>query len=109
MSKLKSLNEYDRNKGIHIVLGRHKKIPEGIDFGKNLVLMGDCSVGVKKRIEQAGQTCLHVPGCPPGEPLPAWMIVDRGEPPAADIAGVRKRQTEEDELFRDWLKRQANS
>jgi uncharacterized protein (DUF362 family) len=109
MSKLKSLNEYDRNKGIHIVLGRHKKIPEGIDFGKNLVLMGDCSVGVKKRIEQAGKTCLHVAGCPPGEPLPAWMIVDRGEPPAADIAGVRKRQTEEDEIFREWLKKQANS
>ncbi len=107
MSKLKSLNEYDRNKGLHIVLGRHRKIPEGTDFGNNLVLMGDCSVGVKKRIEQAGKTCLHVPGCPPGEPLPAWTIIDRGAPPAADIAGVRRRQVREDELFREWLKKQA--
>jgi len=109
MSKLKSLNEYDRNKGLHIVLGRHRKIPEGIDFGNNLVLMGDCSVGVKKRIEQTGNTCLHVPGCPPGEPLPAWTIVDRGKPPAADVAGVRRRQVREDELFREWLKQQPKS
>ena len=107
MSKLKALNEYDRHKGIHIVLGRHRKIPENIDFGKNLVLMGDCSVGLKKRIEKAGETCLHVPGCPPGEPLPAWMIIDRGELPAADPAGVRARHVREEEIFREWLKKQA--
>jgi uncharacterized protein (DUF362 family) len=106
MSKLKSLGEYERNKGIHIVLGRHRKVPEGIDFGKNLVLMGDCSVGLKKRIEKIGQTCLHVPGCPPGEPLPTWMIVERGDLQATDLQAVRRRQVEEDEIFREWLKKQ---
>jgi uncharacterized protein (DUF362 family) len=109
MSKLKALNEYDRNKGIHIVLGRHRKIPQGIDFGKNLVLMGDCTIGAKRRIEQAGNTCLHVPGCPPGEPLPAWTIIERGGPPAADLAGVRRRQVEEDRTFREWLKNQPKA
>jgi uncharacterized protein (DUF362 family) len=108
MSKLKSLDQYDRNKGLHIVLGRHAKIPENIDFGKNLLLMGDCSVGLKKRIEKAGKTCLHVPGCPPGEPLPAWMIVERGDLPETDVTAIRQRQVEEDRRFREWLKKQAN-
>ena len=107
MSKLKALNEYDRHRGVHIVLGRHRRIPDDIDFGKNLVLMGECTVGLKKRLEQAGKTCLHVPGCPPAEPLPAWMIIDRGEPPAADPAGVRARHVREEEIFREWLKQQA--
>lgn len=106
MSKLKSLDEYDRNTGIHIVLGRHRRIPEGVAFGRDLVLMGDCSMGLKKRIEKTGETCLHVPGCPPAEPLPAWMIVERGEPQFADLPTIRRRQVEEDEIFRDWLKKQ---
>jgi len=54
MSKLKSLAQYDKNKGIHIVLGRHKKIPDGVEFGKDLILMGDCSLALKKKIEKAG-------------------------------------------------------
>ncbi len=103
MSKLKSLDQYDANKGIHIVLGRHKKIPDGVPFGKDLVLMGDCCQGLQKRIEKAGGECLHVPGCPPGEPAPAWMIVDRGDIKEVDIAGVRARQTKEDALFRRWI------
>ncbi len=107
MSKLKSLNEYERNKGIHIVLGRHKRVPDGIEFGKDLVLMGDCSMGLKKRIEKMGKTCLHVPGCPPGEPHPAWIIVERGEPQFSDLPSVRRRQVEEDKIFREWVKKHA--
>jgi uncharacterized protein (DUF362 family) len=109
MSKLKSLAQYDKNKGIHIVLGRHRKIPEGIEFGKDLVLMGDCSLALKKKIEKAGGMCLHVPGCPPGEPAPAWTIVDRkqfGEG-IADPGEVRKRQVEEEKIFKGWLKAQT--
>jgi uncharacterized protein (DUF362 family) len=105
MSKLKSLGEYDRNKGIHIVLGRHRRIPEGVKFGKDLVLMGDCSLGLKKRIEKTGKTCVHVPGCPPAEPVPAWMIVERGVPQLGDLPSIRRRQVEEDRIFREWLEK----
>jgi uncharacterized protein (DUF362 family) len=106
MSKLKSLDQYDKNAGMHIVLGRHVRLPEGAEPGKDLLLMGDCSEALKKRIEKAGGTCLHVGGCPPGEPLPGWMIVDRGDPQFNDTADVRKRQVEEEKLFKDWLKEQ---
>lgn len=109
MSKLKSLAQYDENKGIHIVLGRHKKIPEGVEFGKDLILMGDCSLALKKKIEKAGGMCLHVSGCPPGEPAPAWTIVDRkqfGEG-ITDPADVRKRQVEEEKIFKEWLREQT--
>ena len=106
MSKLKSLAQYDRNKGIHIVLGRHRKIPEGIAFGKDLVLMGDCSMALKKKVEKAGETCLLIPGCPPGEPIPAWTIVDRQDFQATDPEQVRSRQVEEERLFKEWLSRQ---
>lgn len=104
MSKLQSLDQYDRNKGIDIVLGRHPKIPKDIKFGKDLLLMGDCSMGLKKRIEKTGETCMFVPGCPPAEPLPAWMVVDRADLQATDTETVRKRQVEEDQKFKDWLK-----
>jgi len=108
MSKLKSLAQYDKNKGIHIVLGRHKKIPDGVEFGKDLILMGDCSLALKKKIEKAGGTCLHVPGCPPGEPAPAWTIADRkqfGED--MDPGDVRSRHVEEEKIFKEWLKEQT--
>jgi uncharacterized protein (DUF362 family) len=108
MSKLKSLAQYDKNQGIHIVLGRHNKIPEGIEFGKDLILMGDCSLALKKKIEREGGSCLHVPGCPPGEPAPAWTIVDRkqfGEG-ITDPAEVRNRQVEEEKIFKQWLREQ---
>jgi hypothetical protein len=106
MSKLKSLNQYDKNAGMDIVLGRHVRLPEGVEAGRDLLLMGDCSGALKKRIEKAGGTCLHVGGCPPGEPLPCWMIVDRGEPQFSGTEDVRKRQVEEEKLFKDWLAEQ---
>jgi hypothetical protein len=90
------------------VLGRHTKLPEGAPVGKDLVLMGDCSLGLKKRIEKAGGTCLHVPGCPPGEPVPAWVIMDRGEP-QGDTADVRKRHVEEEKVFKRWLEEQRRA
>lgn len=109
MSKLKSLGQYDKNRGIHIVLGRHRKIPKGVEFGKDLILMGDCSLALMKKIEKAGGTCLHVPGCPPGEPAPAWTIVDRkqfGEG-ITDPGEVRRRHVEEEKIFKEWLKGQT--
>jgi uncharacterized protein (DUF362 family) len=108
MSKLKSLDQYDKNKGIHIVLGRHPRLPEGVEPGEDLVIMGDCGMALKKRIDKAGGTCVHIPGCPPAEPVPAWMINDRGEleTEAVDLEAVRRRQVEEDRIFKDWIKAQ---
>ena len=53
------------------------------------------------------------PGCPPAEPVPAWVINGRGEPEpesqAIDLEAVRRRQVEEDRIFKEWLKRQRRS
>jgi uncharacterized protein (DUF362 family) len=107
MSKLKALDQYDANAGIHIVLGRHRKVPDGVEPGPDLVLMGDCSLALKKRIEKAGGTCLHVPGCPPAEPVPAWVIADRGREPGGEPIDVRKRHEQEEKIFRRWLAEQS--
>jgi uncharacterized protein (DUF362 family) len=109
MSKLKSLDQYDKNKGIHIMLGRQPKLPEGVEPGEDLVIMGDCGLALKKRIEKAGGTCVHIPGCPPGEPIPAWMINGRGEPAesgAVSTEDVRRRLVEEEKIFKNWLAEQ---
>lgn len=114
MAKLKALEKYDENRGIDIVLGRHHKVPDGVEVGNDLILMGDCSMALKKRIEKAGGTCLHIPGCPPAEPVPAWVIMDRGKPPSADdprgeIVDVRRRHEEEEKIFKRWLAQQGRS
>ena len=115
MSKLKALDQYDENRGIHIVLGRQPRLPDGVEPGRDLVLMGDCSLALKKRIEKAGGTCLHIPGCPPGEPIPAWVIADRNKMPegeAAEVietADVRKRHDEEEKIFKRWLAEQRRA
>jgi uncharacterized protein (DUF362 family) len=108
MSKLKALDQYEKNKGVHIVLGRHAKVPDGVPLGKDLVLMGDCSLGLKKRIEKAGGTCLHIPGCPPAEPVPAWVIADRGKP-EGEAVDVRERHNREEKIFKRWLSDQRRA
>jgi hypothetical protein len=69
MERLKSLDQYDDNSDVTILVGRKKEIPEGIPPDK-LILVGDC---LKKYRKQG----LHVEGCPPGEPVPHWTIADR--------------------------------
>ncbi len=69
MEKLKSLDEYDKNKDIHIFVGRKKEIPEGLDPEK-VLLFGDC---LKKHRGKG----IFAAGCPPLEPHPLWAIVDR--------------------------------
>ena len=112
MAKLKLLNEYDKNKGIHIVLGRHKDIPEGIGFGKNLILVGDCTKPLKKKLDEAGKSYLFAVGCPPGEPLPYWAIVDRKDQPDLELfqqpAVMRKRLEDETDILLEKLKTQKN-
>ena len=111
MSKLKALEQYDENAGIDIVLGRHRKLPDGVEAGNDLILMGDCSEGLRKRIEKAGGTCHHIPGCPPAEPLPAWTISDRNKTQSTDetsveTVDVRARHEKEEKIFKRWLANQ---
>jgi uncharacterized protein (DUF362 family) len=93
MERLKSLNQYDKNSEVTILVGRKKEIPEGIPPEK-LILVGDC---LKKFCKKG----VHVEGCPPGEPAPHWAIVDRMSAADIDISDpeifkiVRARMEEE--------------
>ena len=69
MERLKSLDQYDDNSDVTILVGRKREIPEGVPPEK-LILVGDC---LKKYRKQG----IHVEGCPPAEPAPHWTIVDR--------------------------------
>ncbi|MBW1996823.1 MAG: DUF362 domain-containing protein [Deltaproteobacteria bacterium] len=69
MEKLKSLNEYEKNTDVHILVGRKKEIPEGLEPSK-VILFGDCL----KKYRGSG---VFVAGCPPAEPHPLWAIIDR--------------------------------
>ena len=71
MEKLKAIGEYEKNKGISIVVGRKKELPRGVKLGKDVILMGDC---LKK---YRGQGSPFSGGCPPAEPFPLWVIQDR--------------------------------
>ncbi len=117
MSKLKSLDEYAKNAGIHIVLGRHNKIPEGFDDGQDVFLMGDCTDGLRKKMEKAGIKSIYTAGCPPGEPFLLWSIVDREATkiPSEDLSPeefrrasqpIRDRMGREEIRFAGWLKKQ---
>jgi hypothetical protein len=109
MAKLKMLDDYDKNKGIDIVLGRKTDIPENINYGKNLLLIGDCTKVLKKKIEDAGKTCVHVSGCPPGEPHPYWAIIDRiNMPDQRTPEQIRIRHEAENDLLIERLKAQKS-
>jgi hypothetical protein len=97
MEKLRALNQYDDNTDATILVGRKKEIPEGIDPDK-LILVGDCLKKHKKK-------GLFVEGCPPGEPAPHWVLVDRFAPEDIDLEDpaigemVRARMDEETPRF----------
>jgi uncharacterized protein (DUF362 family) len=71
MERLKAVGEYEHNAGISIVLGRTKSLPENVK-PRELILMGNC---VKKFRDQG----FFIEGCPPLEPFPSWVIIDREE------------------------------
>ena len=98
MVKMKMLDEYEKHKGLDLVVGRKKKLPEGVRPGKDLILMGDCLKGLRKKID--GE-CLFVPGCPPVEAFPYWTIVDREEQPGENAS--RERHEEEEKIFKEKL------
>ncbi|OGP54404.1 MAG: hypothetical protein A2Y65_09445 [Deltaproteobacteria bacterium RBG_13_52_11] len=116
MSKLKSLGEYEKHAGSHIILGRHKEIPEGIGDGKPIFLMGDCTKGMKKKLQKRGVECFHASGCPPGEPALAWVIMDRkelGEMSQKEFSTIghliRERMEREEIAFKNWLGKQQRN
>jgi uncharacterized protein (DUF362 family) len=113
MTKLEALGEYERNKGLNIMVGRKKVIPEGLEGRRDVILMGDCIKGLKKKIEKAGGGYLFVPGCPPVEGFPYWTIVDREEQPSAkvleDPGRARQRNEREGEELAAWLEHRRES
>jgi len=112
MSKLKSLDEYEKNAGMHVAIGKIRGIPENMKTGNDLLLFGDCTKSLKKRLEKEGKTALHCEGCPPGEPMPAWIMIERKSIEEILSAGgldLRKKMEDEDILFRKWVAEQTYS
>lgn len=97
MEKLKSLSEYDKNKDVHIFVGRKKAIPEGLDPYK-VILFGDCL----KKYRKKG---VFVGGCPPAEPHPLWAIVDRKDQTDIDDVDFRPRMAREDPFFKTHMQK----
>lgn len=90
MEKLKAIGEYDKNKDATILVGRKKKIPDGIPPDQ-LILVGDCL----KKYRGKGA---YAKGCPPAEPFPLWSIVDRKD--YVDVPPwTRERMAKEEKLF----------
>ncbi|HEY5529036.1 MAG TPA: DUF362 domain-containing protein [Thermoleophilia bacterium] len=75
MEKLKALGEYDKNAGATILVGpkRDDEMPVGVD-PNDVILIGDCL----KRFRGKGVGHWSA-GCPPLEPHPLWVIIDRAD------------------------------
>jgi len=69
MECMKAIGIYEKNAGMHIVVGAKKALPEGVDPEK-LVIVGDCNKRFKGKGLMAG-------GCPPAEPYITYAIRDR--------------------------------
>jgi hypothetical protein len=72
LEKLKALGEYDANAGCHVVFGKKtdEEMPQGVD-PDTVILIGDCV----KRFRGEGRHWSA--GCPPLEPHPLWVFIDR--------------------------------
>jgi len=82
ITRLKSLGEYEKQAGSQIITGtlKENKVPEGFDLAKPIFLMGRCAVKNQQFLEDAGANKLvRVFGCPPGEPILSWSLVDKRE------------------------------
>jgi len=78
MEKLKKDGEYEKNKGISIVFGPKKSLPEGVSCGKDLILVGNCVAKFRDK-------GVFVPGCPPMGSPPYWGITKREDQKEEDI------------------------
>jgi uncharacterized protein (DUF362 family) len=87
MEKLKALGQYEKNKGISVLVGRKKTLPK--KPREEIILFGDC---LKKWRGQG----IYIPGCPPRERDPSWSIINRSD--AENLtAGARNKETEAEE------------
>lgn len=78
MEKLKKEGEYEKNKGISIVFGPKKCLPEGAGRGKDLILVGNCVAAFRDK-------GVFVPGCPPMGTPPYWGITKREDQKEEEI------------------------
>jgi len=97
MEKLKSLDEYDENKDAKIFVGRKKSLPDDI-LKDQLILVGDCL----KKYRNMG---IFIEGCPPGEPIPHWMIADRRRKTGSGLEPGRERMAVEEKAFMIHMKK----
>lgn len=95
MVKMQVLGTYDQHIGSDIIIGRAKELPEGVQPGKNLVLMGDCLRPLRKKL---GNNCVFIAGCPPVESGSYMGLVDR-EDQIERAANARERHTRDSKLF----------
>ncbi|MBV7276855.1 DUF362 domain-containing protein [Clostridium sp. PL3] len=70
MEELKAIDEYEKNSGMTVVIGRKDSIPEDIPKEK-LVLHGNCTRKWKDR-------GMFIEGCPPAEPC-LYMTISDGK------------------------------
>ncbi|MDY6796212.1 MAG: hypothetical protein SWK76_13195 [Actinomycetota bacterium] len=112
MVRMLALGEYDRNAGAQIVIGGKKGIPEELEPGRNLILVGDCLKPLKKKIEKASGECVFAVGCPPLEPFPYWAIRDRVDQPRPEMLAdeelrekERLKTEEENARFMEWIRK----
>jgi hypothetical protein len=87
MEKLRALGQYDKNKGISILVGPKKSLPKRAH--EEIILFGDC---LKKWKGQG----IYIPGCPPRERDPSWSIINRSDAENLN-AGARNKASEEED------------
>jgi uncharacterized protein (DUF362 family) len=87
MERLKALGEYEKHKGISILVGPKKTLPKKAP--RDIILFGDC---LKKWRGQG----VRVAGCPPGERYPIWSIIHRSDSENY-AAGSRSKESEAEE------------
>jgi len=95
LERIKPLDEYDKNAGVHIVFGRAKELPEGVK-PEDLILLGNC---IPENLRDQGIFCW---GCPPWEMYPAWPIIERVWHDHYDL--YPRDYHKELEIFREYQK-----
>jgi hypothetical protein len=99
MEKLKALGQYDKNAGCHVVVGskRDDEMPQGVDPDK-IILIGDCV----KRFRGEGRHWSA--GCPPLEPHPLWVFIDREDHFEMEPY-FRERMAQDEGPWVEWIEK----
>ncbi len=99
MEKLKALGQYDKNAGCHVVVGpkRDDEMPQGVD-PNDVILIGDCV----KRFRGEGRHWSA--GCPPLEPHPLWVFIDREDHYEMEDY-FRARMAEDEKPWVEWIEK----